>query len=332
MGEGAGLCPGPHLPLRHPCRSSFGLAHRDDGGCWQHEGMRRIGAIFQPSFPPEHLRPAVEAAEEAEVPELWLWEDCFEQSAFGTAAAALAWSEQLKVGIGIAPMPLRNVAATAMEIASIARLFPDRFLPGVGHGVQRWMGQTGSRVASPLTLMREYVPALRRLLAGEEVTTDGRYVKLDRVRLDWPPTVVPPVYAAGEGPKTLQLTGETADGTVLTAGTSVDRVAQAASLIADGRAAAGRDGRNEVVVYLIAAFGGREAHERANGDLVRWKLPDDQGLTAVGDAADVAEVAERYFAAGADAVVLQPTGDEPDLAAFMRGVGDVARQLAPSVV
>lgn len=294
--------------------------------------MHRIGAVFQPSFPPEHLRPTVEAAEAAGVPELWLWEDCFEQSAFGTAAAALAWSERLKVGIGIAPMPLRNVAATAMEIASIARLFPDRFLPGVGHGVQRWMGQTGSRVASPLTLMREYVPALRQLLAGEEVTADGRYVKLDRVRLDWPPASVPMVHAAGEGPKTLRLTGETADGTILTAGTSADRVAQAVSMIADGRGAAGRDGRNEVVVYLIAAFGGREAHERASRDLERWNLPDDEGLVAVGDASEVAEATERYFAAGADTVVLQPTGDEPDLGGFMRGVGDVARQLAPTVV
>ena len=294
--------------------------------------MRRIGAIFQPSFPPEQLRPAVEAAEEAAVPELWLWEDCFEQSAFATAAAALAWTERLNIGVGIAPMPLRNVAATAMEIASIARLFPDRFLPGVGHGVQRWMGQTGSRVASPLTLMREYVPALRQLLAGEDVTTSGRYVKLDHVRLDWPPVSVPPVYAAGEGPKTLQLTGATADGTILSAGTSPDRVVEAVSMIAEGRTAAGREGRNQVVVYLIAAFGGSEAHERASADLVRWNLPADQALAAVGDPAEVAEATERYFDAGADAVVLQPTSDEPDLGGFMRGVGDVARQLVPTAV
>jgi alkanesulfonate monooxygenase SsuD/methylene tetrahydromethanopterin reductase-like flavin-dependent oxidoreductase (luciferase family) len=294
--------------------------------------MRRIGAIFQPEFPPERLRPVVEAAEEAGVPELWLWEDCFQQSAFGTAAAALAWSERLKVGIGVAPMPLRNVAVTAMEIASIARLFPDRLLPGVGHGVQRWMAQTGSRAASPLTLMREYVPALRQLLAGEEVTTSGRYVSLDGVRLDWPPAAVPWVHAAGEGPKTLRLTGETADATILVGGTSVARVAEAVSMIADGRAAAGRDGRNEVVAYVIAGFGGREARERVNGELARSNVLDDGPRAAVGDASDVAEVAEQYFAAGADAVVLQSTSDEPDLEGFMRHVGDVSRQLVPSAV
>ncbi|MGO7984148.1 LLM class flavin-dependent oxidoreductase, partial [Rhizobium johnstonii] len=81
----------------------------------------------------------------------------------------------------------------------IARLFPDRFLPGVGHGVLDWMGQTGSRVASPLTLKREYIPALRGLLEGEELTTSGRYIGLDRVALDWPPAHVPELYAAGEG-------------------------------------------------------------------------------------------------------------------------------------
>ena len=302
------------------------------GGSWQHGRMRRIGAIFQPGFPPERLRPTVEAAEEAGVPELWLWEDCFQQSAFGTAAAALAWSERLKVGIGVAPMPLRNVAVTAMEIASIARLFPDRLLPGVGHGVQRWMGQTGSRVASPLTLMREYVPALRQLLAGDEVTMSGRYVTLDGVRLDWPPAALPLVHAAGEGPKTLRLTGETADATILSAGASVERVVEAVSMIADGRAAAGRDGRSELVVYVIAGFGGREAHERVNGDLARWNLPHDRSLAAVGDSSDVAEAAERFFAAGADAVVLQSTSDEPDLEGFMHQVGHVSRQLVPSTV
>ena len=40
-----------------------------------------------------------------------------------------------------------------MEIATIERLFPGRFVPAIGHGVQRWMGQVGARVESPLTLL-----------------------------------------------------------------------------------------------------------------------------------------------------------------------------------
>ena len=36
------------------------------------------------------------------------------------------------------------------------------------------MGQVGVRAESPLTLLREYVGALRALLAGDEVSTQGR--------------------------------------------------------------------------------------------------------------------------------------------------------------
>ena len=151
------------------------------------EVMRRIGAIFLPQFPPEHLRPVVEAAEVGGVPELWLWEDCFQESAFASAAAALAWSERLRVGIGVAPMPLRNVAITAMEIATIDRTFPGRLQPRCRARRAALDGAGRQQGRSPLTLMREYVPALRQLLAGDEVTTSGRFVQLDRVQLAWPP-------------------------------------------------------------------------------------------------------------------------------------------------
>ena len=125
-----------------------------------------IGVVFQPSFPPERLRSAVEAAEASGVDEVWLWEDCFRESGLATATAALAWSSRIRLGIGVLPMPFRNVALAAMEIATIERLFPGRLVLGVGHGVQRWMEQVGAKVESPLTLMREYVPTLRATPRG----------------------------------------------------------------------------------------------------------------------------------------------------------------------
>ena len=127
------------------------------------------------------------AAEEAGLAELWLWEDCFWGGAMTLASALLAWTDRLAVGIGVLPVPLRNVALTAMEAAALQRMFPGRVTVGVGHGVQDWMGQVGARAASPLTLLAEYLRALRGLLRGERVTTDGRYVKLDDVALGLPP-------------------------------------------------------------------------------------------------------------------------------------------------
>jgi alkanesulfonate monooxygenase SsuD/methylene tetrahydromethanopterin reductase-like flavin-dependent oxidoreductase (luciferase family) len=142
------------------------------------------GVVFRPQSPPEQLRAAVEHAEAAGVDELWLWEDCFLQGGLTSAAAALAWSTRLRVGVGLLPVPLRNPALAAMEIAVLARTFPGRVVVALGHGVQEWMDQVGAAVASPMTLLREHTSAVRSLLAGETVTVSGRYVRLDRVALD----------------------------------------------------------------------------------------------------------------------------------------------------
>ena len=145
-----------------------------------HDGVvnTRLGVIYRPDFHPDGLRGVATAAEAAGVDELWFWEDCFQQGGIAQVAVALASTERLSVGIGLIPAPLRNVTAAAMEFATLDAMFPGRTQIAVGHGVQSWMRQAGAAVASPLTLLREYVTALRALLAGEEVTVDGRYVRL----------------------------------------------------------------------------------------------------------------------------------------------------------
>ncbi|MBW9110925.1 LLM class flavin-dependent oxidoreductase [Microbacterium ureisolvens] len=290
--------------------------------------MTRIGAIFNPyTHSPDEFRDAVLAAESEGLPELWIWEDCFRQSAFATVGAALAWTEALRIGIGIAPMPLRNVAVTAMEIATVERQFPGRLLPGVGHGVLDWMGQVGARVASPLTLMREYVPALRGLLAGEHVTAEGRYVTLRGVRLDYPPATPPLVYAAAEGPKTLRLTGEVADGTVLDSGHTAGEYAVATTAIREARGAAGRGDGHDVVAYVVTAFGA-DAEARAVADVGDKPAPEERALW--GDPAEVAAGARRFFDAGVDDVVLLPSS-RGDIAEFYRAAAEVSRLVGTSV-
>ena len=86
--------------------------------------MTTLGAVFLPQLPPSRLRPVAEAADAAGLEELWLWEDCFRESGVATAAAALAWTDRLRVGIGLLPVPLRNVALTAMELATLASCSP----------------------------------------------------------------------------------------------------------------------------------------------------------------------------------------------------------------
>ncbi|MFF8670963.1 LLM class flavin-dependent oxidoreductase [Streptomyces sp. NPDC015242] len=291
--------------------------------------MTTLGAVFRPQLAPERLRSVCQVADSSGLEQLWLWEDCFREGGISTAAAALAWTERVRVGVGLLPVPLRNVAVTAMEVASLHRMFPGRPVVGVGHGVQDWMEQVGARAESPVTLLREYLVALRALLAGERVTTDGRYVRLDDVALDWPPEAPgAQVLAGATGPRSLRLSGEAADGTILTALTSADGVRTARKLVDEGRRAAG--GRaaepHSVVVYLLAATG-PDAAARLRAELAAEGVESVPGLGAAGDAGAVAEAVERLAEAGADTVVLQPTGDEPDPEGFVRFVAEEVRPL-----
>nr|WP_296773985.1 LLM class flavin-dependent oxidoreductase [Rhodococcus sp. (in: high G+C Gram-positive bacteria)] len=248
--------------------------------------MTGIGVVLRPELPPESIVAAAREADDVGVDELWLWEDCFFSGGIATAAAVLAVTDRARVGIGVLPTPLRNIASTAMEIATLARLYPGRIRVGLGHGVQNWMEQVGARVASPLTLLREQMAALETLLDGGTVDVDGRYVKLSNVRLDWPPMTPPPLLVGATGPKTLALSGEISSGTILTSETSPEQVG-----IARGHIGAGSD--HDIVVYVDS--------------------PTAAPATA--------DHLKRWVDAGATTIVLQPAPDQIDLGAqFARAV------------
>jgi hypothetical protein len=78
-------------------------------------GVTDLGVVFRPQVLPERLRAVARAADGAGLAELWLWEDCFLEGGVATAAAALASTERLRVGVGLLPVPLRNVAVAALE-------------------------------------------------------------------------------------------------------------------------------------------------------------------------------------------------------------------------
>ncbi|WP_243059245.1 LLM class flavin-dependent oxidoreductase [Nocardioides sp. SR21] len=195
--------------------------------------MTTVGVVLRPQLPPEAVRAVAEHADAAGVDELWLWEDCFLEGGPTTAAAVLAWTSRIRVGIGLLPVPLRNPAVAAMEIATLERMFPGRVLVALGHGVQEWMAQVGASVTSPMTLLREHTTAVRDLLRGETVDVAGRYVQLDRVTLDWPPVQPPTLMIGGTGPRTIALAGELTDGVLLTAASTADDVRRARGLVGD---------------------------------------------------------------------------------------------------
>jgi alkanesulfonate monooxygenase SsuD/methylene tetrahydromethanopterin reductase-like flavin-dependent oxidoreductase (luciferase family) len=271
--------------------------------------QRRLGVMFDRDLPPEELTEWCGELD-GRADDIWVVEDLGWAGGMTSAALALAATQHVRVGIGIAPAPLRNPVLLAMEISTLGRAHPGRFAAGIGHGVSPWMRDAGAMPASQLALLEETIVVVRSLLRGEEVSLDGREVHVRSAKLVHPPEAVPPVLAGVVKPKSLRISGQVADGTVLIEGTGPDGIRRAVREIGK------EPSEHELVVYAYSYVDEdpervRAATERTAIDFAGFLgvAPEDVFLVA-GSPDDAAAKVEALWAAGAAAVVLHPLGDD----------------------
>ncbi len=309
-----------------------------------------LGFIVRRETPPEEIQGIARRAESAGYDELWVVEDCFFAGGIASSATALAATTTLHVGLGIAPAVARNPAFLAMEIATLARMHPGRFLPGVGHGVAEWMRQIGALPASQLTALEENIVAIRTLLRGELYNVKGQYVSLENVQLEYPPAQVPPLAVGVQGPRSLRLAGRVGDGTILTEGSPPAYVTWAKEQIAQGISKAGRkeitehhritvfawccvdddsatahkalraeiaarlavDGLHAQIAPLNIATEVADLVKRGGVQLLQDEMPDAwlDQLAIVGNPAECIHAITQLARAGADAIILFPPADQ----------------------
>lgn len=321
-----------------------------------------FGITFIPQFPPAALVDYARQAEAAGLDSVWLYEDCFFAGGFSSAATILAATATIKVGIGLLPVNVRNPLFAAMEIATLACLYPGRFIAGFGHGYEPWMKQIGAYPKSTLVALEETVRAVRSLLSGEETTLLGGHVHLERVRQLLIPAQPAPLFVGAVREKTLRLAGRVGDGTLLSVLSSPAYVRWAKEQIALGAAEAGRspnhccvsipcqvspDGsaaREPVRQWLAACIQDGGGHlvplgidAEARGHFQRYGLQEGtrrmpeawvDELSAAGTPAQALEMVKRLLDAGADSVILTPVEHDPaGMQATMRGLMPLLRKL-----
>jgi alkanesulfonate monooxygenase SsuD/methylene tetrahydromethanopterin reductase-like flavin-dependent oxidoreductase (luciferase family) len=272
----------------------------------------RIGVMFDRSWDPAGLPAFAREVERLGADDLWVVEDLGWNGGISAAAVALGATERLRVGLGIAPAPLRSPALLAMEVATLARVHPGRFVAGIGHGVREWMQQLGVAPRSPLALLEETLTAVRALLRGEEVSLDGRELRLDGVRLVHPPApeAVPPVIAGVVSPKSLELAGRAAQGTLVAEGHGPDDLRNVRAAAERGGAAS--DHALTVFAFLGVGEAAAPALREAVAGHAGWlgRRPEDT-FSVSGSAAEASASVDALAAAGAGTVVLRPCGPDP---------------------
>ncbi|MGW3653246.1 LLM class flavin-dependent oxidoreductase [Streptomyces sp. NPDC000878] len=285
----------------------------------------RIGVMYDRDWAPEGLPEFARRAEALGVDDLWVVEDLGWNGGVSAAAVALGATERLRVGIGITPAPLRSPALLAMELATLARVFPGRLVAGIGHGVREWMTSVGVAPRSPLALLEETITSVRALLRGERVELEGREVRLDGVQLVHPPAEPPPLVAGVVRPRSLELSGRVADGTLIAEGHGPRDLENIRTLTAKGGA-----GPEHTLTVLAFCYVGddpddvaRTLHPHTEGHGDWLGRPQEQVFTVSGNASEAAEDIGTLSTAGADTVVLRIVGAEPlsQLESVLRALG-----------
>ncbi|MEO8540232.1 MAG: LLM class flavin-dependent oxidoreductase, partial [bacterium] len=128
-------------------------------------------------------------------------------------------TEKVKLGTSIMQAGTRTPAAVAMTALTMQSLSNGRFILGLGNsGPQVIEGWHGVRFDRPVQRLREIVEIVRMACSGERVTYSGKVYQLPlpggegrALKTSAPPAHVP-IFLATLGPKSLEVTGEIADG------------------------------------------------------------------------------------------------------------------------
>jgi 5,10-methylenetetrahydromethanopterin reductase len=152
---------------------------------------------------------------------------------YATMALCAQATRRVRIGPSVTNPITRHPAVAASGIATVDEVAPGRAFFGLGSGDSAIL----NLAERPATLgdLRAYVECVRALHTTGESTWQGR-----AVRLTWVKRAIP-IYLSAEGPRTLELAGEIADGVIVNVGLEPALVRDAVAHIHAGARRAGRD-------------------------------------------------------------------------------------------
>ena len=281
----------------------------------------------------------VELCETSTIDSLWLSDRLLAPTLepLVALAAAAARTRRLKFGTAVLVLPFRSPILTAKSLATLDVLSGGRVFPAVGVGLdQRREWEAGGVPAGTRGARTdEAIEVIRRLWVEAEVTYQGSYFRLDRVRLlPRPVQTPPPLWVGGTSEAALRRAGRLSDGW-LASYIAPDAFGRAVERIQTHAHAAGRaidaDHFGAIIPYLLAPSideGWRLAephlpHDRTDPGTLR-------AVTAAGPPEEVAAVIERYVARGGSKFVLRPVGPAAEPGVMLEQLARLADEVIPA--
>jgi 5,10-methylenetetrahydromethanopterin reductase len=152
---------------------------------------------------------------------------------YATLAVCAQATSRVRLGPTVTNPVTRHPAVAASAIATVDEIAGGRALFGLGSGDSAILN-LAERPAG-LADLRAYLAAVRALLTTGEAAWRGR-----TTRVTWARRPVP-LYLSAEGPRTLELAGEIADGVIVNVGLEPALIREAVARVHAGARRAGRD-------------------------------------------------------------------------------------------
>jgi 5,10-methylenetetrahydromethanopterin reductase len=152
---------------------------------------------------------------------------------YGTMALCAQSTRRVRIGPSVTNAITRHPAVAASGIATVDDIAPGRAFFGIGTGDSAILNL--AERPSTLADMRAYIETIRALHTKGETTWRGRLV-----RLTWAKRAIP-IYLSAEGPRTLELAGEIADGVIVNVGLEPALVRDAVARVHAGARRTARD-------------------------------------------------------------------------------------------
>ena len=225
----------------------------------------RFALYMQDKHPIRYELEMAKYSEDRGFSEIWQADTRLARDCIVMMSAFLNSTKKLRIGSAVLPIWTRNPAVIAATWSTMWDLGGKidgrgRVMLGLGAWWEPIAGRVGVNRHKPLQAMREHIEAIRQLFTMEEVTYQGDFVNLDRVRLDvafgdTSPRDIP-LYIGATGSKMLEMTGEICDGVLLNYMVSVDYIRNAVKLVEKGAQKAGKTladvDRPELIVCCLS--------------------------------------------------------------------------------
>ncbi len=209
----------------------------------------RMALYMQDKHPIQYELEMAVYAEERGFSEIWQADTRLARDCIVMMSAFLNRTKRMRFGSAVLPIWTRNPAVIAASWSTMWELAgkvdgKGRVMLGIGAWWEPIAQRVGVNRTKPLKAMREHIEAMRQLFTMEEVTYEGEFVHLDRIRLDvafgdtGPRDI--PLYIGATGDQMLEMSGEICDGVVLNYVVSVDYIRKAVALVEKGAQKAGK--------------------------------------------------------------------------------------------